>query len=344
MRGREFLMKDAYSFHVDRADCEREYRRMAEAYHRIFERCGLQFRPVEAATGTIGGSLSHEFHVLAESGEDALVSCTRCNYAANVEKGEIRPPASPAPASSRPLRKVPTPDQRTVEEVSSALGVPADRFIKTLLFVTDGGETIAALVRGDHGLSEAKLVSALGVQSVAMADAATVEKATGAAVGFAGPIGLQVRTVADYAVAAVQHAICGANETGAHLVDVDPTRDLSKLIYADLRNAVPGDACARCEDGVYGGHRGIEVGHVFYLGTRYSKAMGAAYLDADGKEQPLEMGCYGIGITRTAAAAIEQNHDQHGMIWPLPIAPAHVHLAIVNSKEAKHRELGESRG
>jgi prolyl-tRNA synthetase len=175
-----------------------------------------------------------------------------------------------------------------------------------------------------------------------MADAATVEKATGAAVGFAGPIGLQVRTVADYAVAAVQHAICGANETGAHLVDVDPTRDLSKLIYADLRNAVPGDACARCEDGVYGGHRGIEVGHVFYLGTRYSKAMGAAYLDADGKEQPLEMGCYGIGITRTAAAAIEQNHDQHGMIWPLPIAPAHVHLAIVHSKEAKQRELGES--
>jgi prolyl-tRNA synthetase len=342
MRGREFLMKDAYSFHVDRADCEREYRRMAEAYHRIFERCGLQFRPVEAATGTIGGSLSHEFHVLAESGEDALVSCTRCTYAANVEKGEIRPPASPAAGSPRALRKVPTPDQRTVEEVSTALDIPPDRFIKTLLVITDTGETVAALVRGDHGLSEAKLVSALGAQAVAMADATTVEKVTGAAVGFAGPIGLRIRIVADYAVAAVQHAVCGANETGFHLVDVDPARDLPKLTYADLRNAAPGDACARCDDGVYGGHRGIEVGHVFYLGTKYSKAMGAAYLDADGKEQPLEMGCYGIGITRTAAAAIEQNHDQNGMIWPLPIAPAHVHLAVVNSKEARQRELGES--
>jgi prolyl-tRNA synthetase len=342
MRGREFLMKDAYSFHVDRADCEREYHRMADAYHRVFSRCGLEFRPVEADTGAIGGSLSHEFHVLAESGEDALVSCNRCSYAANIEKGEIRPTPSVAEGTPRPLKEVATPDQRTVEEVSAALGIPADRFIKTLVFVTDGGETVAALVRGDHSLSAAKLLAALGAQAVAMADAATVEKITGAAVGYAGPINLSMRIVADHAIRGLGHGVCGANKTGYHFVDVDCARDLAKVTYADLRNAAPGDRCARCEEGVYSGHRGIEVGQVFYLGTKYSKAMGATYLDAEGKDQPMEMGCYGIGITRTAAAAIEQNHDQHGMMWPLAIAPAHVHLAVVNSKEATQRDLGES--
>jgi prolyl-tRNA synthetase len=342
MRGREFLMKDAYSFHVDRADCEREYHRMADAYHRIFTRCGLQFRPVEAATGTIGGSLSHEFHVLAESGEDALVSCTRCDYAANVEKGEIRAPQSRPSEPSRPSRKVATPDRRTVEDVSAFLGVPADRFIKTLLFATDTGDIVAALVRGDHELSEAKLVTALACQWVALADAATVERSTGAAVGFAGPIGLRVRIIADAAIRAMINAVCGANETGYHFVDVDPARDLPHVQVADLRNAAPGDPCARCVEGVYTGHRGIEVGQVFYLGTKYSRVMGATYLDADGQERPMEMGCYGIGITRTAAAAIEQHHDHNGMIWPLAIAPAHVHLVIVNSKDTKQRDLGES--
>jgi prolyl-tRNA synthetase len=338
MRGREFLMKDAYSFHADYADCEREYHRMSGAYHRIFERCGLTFRPVEAATGTIGGSMSHEFHVLAASGEDALVSCQRCGYAANVEKAAIAslPPVARA-AEPRPIRKVATPGRRTVEDVSAFLEIPPERFIKTLLFTTSRGDTVAVLLRGDHELSEAKLLAALGAEWVAMADAATVENETGAEVGFAGPIGLRVERIADHAILGLTGAVAGANETDQHLVDVDQGRDLSGLRFADLRTAGPGDACARCPDGIYEGHRGIEVGQVFYLGTKYSKAMGATYLDAEGTEKPIEMGCYGIGITRTAAAAIEQNHDDNGIIWPLALAPAHVHLVVVNANEERQR-------
>ncbi|MBX3025017.1 proline--tRNA ligase [bacterium] len=343
MRGREFIMKDAYSFHVDYADCEREYRVMSEAYHRIFSRCGLTFRPVEAATGAIGGSMSHEFHVLAESGEDALVSCARCGYAANVEQAGI--PAVPPPAHAAPLKPmaaVATPGQRTVEEVSAFLGVPPDRFVKTLLVTTDAGETVAALVRGDHTLSEAKLLRALGASTLTMADAATVEKTTGAAVGFAGPVGLKARIIADQALRGIAGAVAGANQTDRHLVDVAQERDLPDLAFADLRFAQPGDPCARCPDGVYEGHRGIEVGQVFYLGTKYSRAMGATYLDANGAEQVMEMGCYGIGITRTVAAAIEQHHDEHGIIWPLAIAPAHVHLIAVNPKEDAQRQAAET--
>ena len=342
LRGREFIMKDAYSFHVDYADCAREYEVMFAAYTRIFERCGLRFRPVEAATGAIGGSKSHEFHVLAESGEDALVSCGRCGYAANVEKAGVA--AVPPPVHAGPLRtmrKVATPGQRTVEEVSAFLGVPPDRFLKTLLYVTDSGATVAAVVRGDHTLSEAKLQQALGCQSVAMADAESVERHTGAAVGFAGPIGLRVRVVADAAVRGIAGAVAGANETDFHCVDVAQARDLAELEFADLRVAQPGDPCARCPDGVYEGHRGIEVGQVFYLGTKYSEAMRATYLDAAGQERVMEMGCYGIGITRTAAAAIEQHHDDAGIIWPLALAPAHVHLIAVNPKDGAQSAAAE---
>ncbi len=342
MRGREFTMKDAYSFHTDYADCEREYRRMSDAYHRIFTRCGLRFRPVEAATGAIGGSMSHEFHVLAESGEDALVSCSRCGYAANVEKAGIQPaPPIPHAGTPRPLRKVATPGQRTIEEVSAFLALPAESFIKTLLFVTDSGETVAALVRGDHELSEAKLLIALGCQALAMADADTVQRETGAATGFAGPIGLRTRVIADQAIQGITGAVTGANETDQHLVDVDQARDLASLKFADLRTAQPDDPCARCQDGVYEGHRGIEVGQVFYLGTKYSRALGATYLDANGQEQPIEMGCYGIGITRTAAAAVEQNHDDNGIIWPLALAPFQVHLIAVNAKDERQRTAAE---
>jgi len=342
LRGREFLMKDAYSFHVDYADCEREYNVMFAAYTRIFERCGLRFRPVEAATGAIGGSKSHEFHVLAESGEDALVSCPRCGYAANVEQAGIQDVPPPTHAETlRPLRKVATPGRRSVEEVSDFLGIPPDRFIKTLLVVTDAREPVAALVRGDHELSESKLVQALGCQSVTMADAATVERHTGAAVGFAGPIGLRVRVLADQAVRGLAGGVIGANETDQHLVDVAQQRDLPTLAFADLRVAQPGDPCVRCDDGVYEGYRGIEVGQVFYLGTKYSRAMGATYLDAAGQEQVMEMGCYGIGITRTAAAAIEQHHDESGICWPLALAPAHVHLIAVNPKDQVQQEAAE---
>jgi prolyl-tRNA synthetase len=342
MRAREFLMKDAYSFHADYADCEREYEVMFTAYTRVFERCGLRFRPVEAATGAIGGSKSHEFHVLAESGEDALVNCGRCGYAANVEQAGIQAIRPPAHAGAlRPLRKVATPGLHSVEEVSAFLGVPPDRFIKTLLYGTDGGETVAAAVRGDHTLSEAKLQQALGCQAVAMADAATVERHTGAAVGFAGPVGLRIRVLADNALRGLAGAVAGANETDHHVVDVVQGRDLPGLAFADLRTAQPGDPCGRCADGVYDGHRGIEVGQIFYLGTKYSKAMGATYLDAEGREHAIEMGCYGIGITRTAAAAIEQNHDVNGIVWPLALAPAQVHLVAVNAQDAALRETAE---
>jgi prolyl-tRNA synthetase len=342
MRGREFIMKDAYSFHTDYADCEREYNVMYDAYTRIFERCGLNFRPVEAATGAIGGSKSHEFHVLAESGEDALVSCKRCGYAANVELAAI--PAVPAPThagSLRSMRKVATPGQRSVDEVSAFLGVPADRFIKTLLYTTDSGDVVAALVRGDHELSEAKLQQALGCQWVTMADAQTVERHTGAAVGFAGPIGLRLRVLADHALRGLAGAVAGANETDQHLVDVAVDRDVPGLDFADLRVAQPDDPCARCPDGIYEGHRGIEVGQVFYLGTKYSQAMKATYLDAEGEERLMQMGCYGIGITRTAAAAVEQNHDDNGIIWPFALAPAHVHLVAVNPKDPAQRAAAE---
>ena len=342
MRGREFLMKDAYSFHVDYADCEREYEVMFNAYSRIFERCGLKFRPVEAATGTIGGSKSHEFHVLAESGEDALVSCSRCGYAANVEKAGIQIVRPPTHGSAlRAMRAVATPGQRSVEEVSAFLGVPPDRFIKTLLYVTDTGAPVAAVVRGDHELSEAKLQQALGCPSVTMADAATVEQHTGAAIGFAGPIGLRIRLLADHAIHGLAGAVAGANQTDQHLADVAQERDMPDLEFADLRTAQPGDPCVRCEDGIYEGHRGIEVGQVFYLGTKYSQAMKATYLDANGEERLMEMGCYGIGITRTAAAAIEQNHDDNGIIWPLALAPAHVHLIVVNPKDPAQQQAAD---
>ena len=341
MRGREFIMKDAYSFHVDADDLNREYQNMAETYRRIFRRCGLDTRQVESDTGAIGGRRAHEFQVLADSGEDAIVSCTTCDYAANVEKAEIgRRPIAPGSAAS-PLKKVRTPEKRTVEEVAAFLAEPPERFIKTLLVLTSGGDSVAALVRGDHELSEMKLRNRLGVPWIAMADADSVQRITGAAVGFAGPIGLQVRVVADEALRGMTGGVTGANETDHHFVDVSQTRDFPDVEFADLRLARAGDPCPRCEAGAFNGHRGIEVGNIFYLGTKYSTAMKATFLDAAGHERPIEMGCYGIGITRTAAAAVEQFHDDNGIIWPLPLAPAHVHLVPVNMADERVRATAD---
>jgi prolyl-tRNA synthetase len=340
MRGREFLMKDAYSFHVDAADAEREYRHMHDTYVRIFERCGLTFRPVEAGTGAIGGSLSHEFQVLAASGEDAIVACDRCGYAANTEKAEV-PPAASVAGGSGALEQVATPGKRTVEEVSAFLGEPPERFIKTLLYVTDGGAVVAALVRGDHELSETKLQAALGGRGVALADEATVIRVTGAPVGFAGPVGLDVHLLADASLRGVRGAVAGANRADQHVVHVDQERDLPKLAFADLRRAWGGDPCPRCDGGTFEEHRGIEVGQVFYLGNKYSQAMGATFLGADGAERPIEMGCYGIGITRTVAAAIEQSHDQAGIVWPAALAPFGAHVVPVNAKDATLRETAD---
>ncbi len=340
MRGREFVMKDAYSFHVDRADCDREYENMFRTYCRIFDRCGLAYRPVEADTGAIGGSRSHEFQVLAESGEDAIVSCDACEYAANVEKAGIG--ATPAPAGeTTPLEEVATPGQRTIDEVSAFLRMAPERFVKTLLYVA-GDAVVVALVRGDHALSEPKLKDALGTPGVELAPEDVVERVTGAPVGFAGPIGLRgkVRLLVDHALAGISGAVSGANKADTHVRGVSAARDFAQAEFTDLRTATAGDRCPRCS-GRFVLQRGIEVGQVFYLGTKYSEALKATVLDGEGKERVLEMGCYGIGVTRTIAAAIEQNHDDAGIIWPMPLAPFQVVIVPVNVTDERVRTTAE---
>ncbi len=341
MRGREFIMKDAYSFHTNLEDCQREYRNMYDAYSRIFDRCGLTYRPVEADTGAIGGSLSHEFQVLADSGEDALVSCDSCEYAANVEKAELAPPPVPPATPGARLATVETPDQRTIEEVSAFLGEPPERFVKTLLYVTDTGEVVAALVRGDHELSEPKLKTLLGCQWVVLADEETVQAATGASIGFVGPFHIKATLLSDQTLQGAKGLVCGANERDTHMTGLDLERDLPALQFADLRRATAGDTCPRCQHGTFTAQRGIEVGQTFYLGTKYSRAMNALYLAANGEQHPMEMGCYGIGITRTVAAAIEQNHDAAGIIWPTPLAPAALHIVPVNWNNEATRQTAE---
>ena len=336
MRGREFIMKDAYSFHVDVEDCRREYENMFQTYKRIFSRCGLQFRAVEADTGAIGGSQSHEFQVLAESGEDAIVSCNKCEYAANVQKAEIkarRPAGRDLNESPPKLEKVSTPGKKSVAEVAEFLKLPAEKFIKTLVYRTDKNELVAALVRGDHEINELKLQAVLGCREVILAGEAEVEAATQVSPGFLGPIGLTLRTVADLSIQGMRGAVTGANEPNAHYIEVDQERDFSPSAFADLRLAVAGDLCPRCGEGVFESHRGIEVGQVFYLGRKYSESLGATYLDTEGRERPIEMGCYGIGISRLVAAAIEQNNDSNGIIWPFSIAPFHVLLLPINYKD-----------
>jgi prolyl-tRNA synthetase len=340
MRGREFLMKDGYSFHASEEDCRREYENMFQAYSRIFTRCGLEFRPVEADTGAIGGSRSHEFQVLAESGEDAIASCPRCGYTANVELAATH--AEPQPAGSgRGLETVSTPDLRTVDEVSAFLGVPPERFVKTLVYVTDDGNPVVALVRGDRSLSEAKLKNILAVSAVALADENVVQRVTGAPIGFAGPVGLRTRVVGDAWLRGIRDAVTGANEVDRHLVGFDLERDASGVELADLVAVAEGDRCGRCGEGCFAIRRGIEVGQVFYLGRKYSEVMRATFLDPAGAEQTIEMGTYGIGITRTVAAAIEQNHDANGIVWPIPLAPFSAVVVPVNQAEETVRSAAE---
>jgi len=339
MRGREFQMKDGYSFDLDEAGAEQSYRDMFAAYTRIFERCGLLFNSVEADSGDIGGSFSHEFMVLADTGEDAVVSCPHCGYAANTEKAELAAPAPErAPVLGPPYEKVRTENMRTVEEVTGFLKVRPQDLIKTLIYQAADGRPIAVLVRGDHEINEIKLKNILGGGEPGLADPALIEKVTGARVGFAGPVGLGVSMLADHAVRGMSWAVVGANEDDHHLTGVVPGRDFSPGAYHDLRVAQAGDPCPRCGSGLII-RRGIEVGHVFKLGTKYSKAMRATYADADGVEHPIVMGCYGIGMGRTLAAAIEQNHDQNGMIWPMPLAPFE---AIVLPLQANDEEVARA--
>ena len=320
MRAREFMMKDAYSFDKDDESAEKSYEAQFKAYERIFDRCGLKFKAVEADSGPIGGNFSHEFMVLADTGEDIILSCSECRYAANVEKAEIRKPEKSlhAKAAGNSPEKVHTPDIRTVEEVCEFLGIEKASLVKTMIYNTDKG-LAAALVRGDHEVNEAKLRRALGVENLELADEEMITKATGAPRGFAGPVGLKIRIVTDISLDDGPY-VTGANEHDHHLKNVWLSRDAKIEKSDDIRNALPGDACPRCK-GVLEAIRGIEVGHVFKLGTKYSKTMHADFLDEKGDLKPMIMGCYGIGVSRVVAAAIEQNHDGDGIIFPLPIAP-----------------------
>jgi prolyl-tRNA synthetase len=335
MRGREFIMKDAYSFDVDSDAADLSYSKMFNAYMRIFERCGLNFRAVEADTGSIGGSSSHEFMVLADSGEDAIVSCDACRYAANVEKAESPSFASHSSADE-PLQKVSTPEMKTIADVAAFLNVATDRTVKTLVYASDKGDLAMALLRGDHELNELKLKNHLGWDEIQMATEEQIFACTGSPVGFLGPIGLRqdIPVVADRVVQDMTNVVMGANEKDQHFINANRGRDFEVTAYADIRTVEAGDACPRCDSGKLEMWRGIEVGHVFKLGTKYSKALNATYLDANGREQIIFMGCYGIGIGRTVAAAIEQNHDENGIIFPIPIAPFHCSVVAVNTKDS----------
>ena len=332
MRGREFIMKDAYSFDKDEAGARLNYQKMYDAYNRIFTRCGLTFRPVEADTGLIGGTSSHEFMVLADTGEETIVYSEKGTYAANVERAEVLPPSATDETPPRPLTPVPTPGRRTVEEVTAFLKITPRQLVKTLLYTT-GKETVAVLIRGDHDVNEIKVKRLLGVTDLELVKPELVPGLIGAPVGYVGPVGLkQIRILADWAVKAMANFVVGANQADTHLVDANWARDFAVDQFADLRNAQAGDPSPR-NDGTLKTAKGIEVGHVFMLGTKYSQAMKATFLDAQGQEQLAVMGCYGIGVSRTAAASVEQNHDAKGIKWPVPIAPFHVTLLPLSQSQ-----------
>ena len=316
MRGREFVMKDGYSFHADYSDLEREYRNMHDTYTRIFTRLGLDFRAVAADTGAIGGTGSHEFHVLAESGEDAIAFCPQSGYAANVELAEAVSPGERA-AAVEGMQKVPTPGKTKCEEVAALLGIPLERTVKAVAVMQEGTFHLL-LVRGDHDLNEVKAQKTIG--AFRFASDAEIQGALGCKAGYIGPVGAKVRVIADRAVAAASDFVCGANEEGFHLAGVNWARDLPEPAVADLRNVKAGDPSPDGA-GTLDIVRGIEVGHIFQLRTKYSQALGAVFLDEKGETRPMEMGCYGIGVTRVVAAAIEQNHDARGIAFPAPMAP-----------------------
>ncbi len=341
MRGREFVMKDAYSFDLEDAGADASYAKMYQAYRNIFNRCGLNFRSVEADSGAIGGNFSHEFMVLAESGEDGIVSCDSCEYAANVEKAELIYRDLETPKATLELQKVDTPAQKTIEEVAEFLKLSPDQLVKTLIVQTSDDEVVAVLLRGDRDLNEIKLANFLDVDWALMAEEDVVKKVTGAPAGFAGPIGLKIRIVADAEVKGMADFVVGGNAVDIHYAGANLDRDFTASQFADLRQAVAGDPCPRCESGKFESWRGIEVGHIFKLGIKYSEAMNATVLDAQGKSQPLVMGCYGIGAGRTVAAAIEQNHDENGMMLPMPLAPFQVLVTMLNPKDDMVREAAE---
>jgi len=335
MRAREFTMKDAYSFDRDEEGLERSYWAMVRAYKRIFFRCGLKAIPVEAEAGVIGGTENLEFMVLSESGEDSMLICESCGYAANRERAERRRPFE-EPMGTRsqddmlPMEKVFTPNQKTVAQVTSYLKVSADRLVKTLIYIVNG-KPVAALVRGDAELNEAKLRRLLKASDMRMANPDEIRQLTGADVGYSGPVGLKgVEAIADYDIALMRNFVTGANEDDHHLINVNWGRDFEISLFADLRFARDGDGCPRCDSGMLRQRNCIEVGHVFKLGTKYSDAMNAKFVDEDGAEKPFIMGCYGIGVSRMLAAVVEVSHDEDGIIFPITVAPYEVWIIPID--------------
>ncbi|WP_456289546.1 proline--tRNA ligase [Paenibacillus sp. AK002] len=347
LRGREFLMKDAYSFDRDWEGLDASYRNMYETYERIFRRCGLMFRAVEADAGAIGGQgETHEFMALADIGEDTVVSCSDCRYAANLERAESAAPGEPAAmrdsvktGGSSAMERILTPGVKSIQELTDFLQVGAEQLMKTLIYRVDG-ELVAVLVRGDREANETKVKSYLGAEAAEMASAEEVKQATGAPVGFAGPVGLRLKIMVDHEVAAMAEGITGANQEDTHLKGVRPGLDFSLEYVGDFRNVTEGEPCPRCGAPLQF-HRGIELGHVFKLGTKYSDAMNGKYLDADGREKPLIMGCYGIGVSRVMAAIAEQRILDGRLVWPMSVAPFKVHIIPVAVKDETQMQLAE---
>lgn len=343
IRTREFVMKDAYSFDLDEKGLNASYQAMYDAYVRIFTRAGLNFLAVEADTGLMGGDVSHEFMAVSEFGEDEVLSCPGCRYAANREKAECPPPPAGRlgleTQELRPCRAVPTPGASTIEQVSRFLGVSPRDLVKTILFRTEKG-FLAALVRGDHEVNLAKLRRAAGVEQLEMATPEEIQAQTGGPLGFTGPVGLRVPLHADHALQTLVNFVVGANRADTHLVDVNLYRDFKPLAIGDLRIAQPGDPCPRCGEKLQL-TRGIEVGHVFKLGTRYSERMKALVLDEKGALRPAVMGCYGIGINRILAAAVENHHDEAGLRWPRELAPYAVEIVTLDHKKLQIVEAGQ---
>lgn len=344
MRSREFVMKDAYSFDRDEAGLDVSYKKMYEAYCKAFDRCGLDYIVVDADSGAMGGSGSQEFMVKSDIGEAEIAFCEVCKYAANVEKAVCVPEEScdascTSCTQEMPMEKVATPDVRTIEELMKFFECSPKEFAKTLIYKADD-KVVAVMIRGDRELNETKLQNHLACLELDMADAETVKRVTHADVGFAGPIGLDIELIVDPEVAGMKNFAVGANETGYHLKNVNINRDFKATVVKDMRNIIEGDKCPKCGAPVKVVH-GIEVGHIFKLGTKYSKALNCVYLDESGKEQVMVMGCYGIGINRTMAAVIEQNYDENGIIWPISVAPYHVIVVPVNPTEPVQAEMAE---
>ena len=331
LRSKEFLMKDAYSFDIDTDSLNKSYQKMYDTYCRIFERCKLDYLAVEADSGAMGGDVSHEFMIPNENGEDVIVKCRNCDYSANMEKAESSPIESKDDITLEELKEVSTPEMTTIKEVSDFLGIEPDKMVKTLLY-TYNSKNVAVLVRGDHDVNESKLAKVISGGEITLADEDAVVKLTNSPVGFAGPIGLKTQVIADQAVSMMMNCVVGGNKADTHIINANQERDFNIDMVTDIRYVTEGDRCPKCNDALDISH-GIELGHVFKLGTRYSDSLGAKFLDSNGKEQPIIMGSYGIGVNRILAATIEKSHDSNGIIWPLPLAPYEVLVVPINIKD-----------